>query len=197
MASPVHQFLNSTSNHKAFKLPLPFLWKVEISNVDTGAINTAISKVNDKWRAEGSFDKYIKDGNILVAQEVSIPNESYTVSPIGVDNRGGFLPGYGVNERTDFLSRGLTINFLETGIDIEHTLIRPWTIAIGVDGLLNQALRQAIITVRQYDQTGDIRKGYKFTDVFPTNVEGATYNYEDDQYKVKTATFACHNYEPI
>ena len=39
-----------------------------------------------------------------------------------------------------------------------------------------------------------MRKGYRFTDVFPTNVEGYQLNYEGDDFKQKTVTFAFKNY---
>ncbi len=44
------------------------------------------------------------------------------------------MPGYGITERSDFLSRNISINFIETGVDIEAHLFRPWIIALGTTG---------------------------------------------------------------
>jgi len=98
-----------------------------------------------------------------------------------------------VTQRTDFLSRNISINFLETSRDIETELFRPWIIALGVDGLLNQKLK-CTITVKQYTRDGNIRKTYKFTGVYPTNTEGYNLTYGDQDFLIKTVTFGYTNY---
>ena len=148
------------------------------------------------WQAKTVPDSYTRNGSILVAQEVTIPPESFAITQIGQPNSGGFLPGYGVVARSDFSSRGPVINFLETDQDIEHEFFRPWSIAVGIDGLINHALK-AEITVKQYGTDGTFRKGYVFEGAVPTNSEGYTMNYEDSEFKVKSVTFSCRNYRPL
>lgn len=194
--SAINSFLGAFSQDSKFFLPLPFLWKVDIRGVSAGAINSVLSKAGESWGAKTVPDSFIREGNILVAQEVTLPSESFEVASFGQQNRGGFLPGYGVTQRADFLNRGITINFLETGDDIEHNFFRPWTIALGIDGLINQSLK-GDITVKQYAQDGTFRKGYTFNQAFPTNCEGYTLNYNDSEFKVKTVTFACRNYKQL
>ncbi len=194
--SAVNSFLQAFSKDSKFFLPLPFLWKVSIQGVSSGAINAVLNKAGESWGVKTVPDSFTRDGNILVAQEVSIPSETFEVSTFGQNNRGGFLPGYGVTQRTDFLNRGITINFLETDEDLEHGFFRPWTIAIGIDGLINQSLK-GDITVRQYAQDGSFRKGYIFNQAFPTNCEGYTLNYGESEFKAKTVTFACRNYKQL
>ena len=198
---PVSQFLHNYSEHESFYLSHPFLWKVsfDYSQNLIGSINTALSKSSEeKWRAirepRDYMDRVI--GNVLVARSVTVPNENTQFDVAGSMNQGGFLPGYAVNKRTDFLSKNLAINFFDTNDDIEHLFFRPWMIAIGIDGLM---MRNLICTVdlTQYDNLGRRRKGFKFIDVFPTNVEGYSLTYDNTDFLEKSVTFAFKNYQPL
>tara|TARA_R110002020_G_scaffold164479_3_gene351259 strand:- start:1659 stop:2318 length:660 start_codon:yes stop_codon:yes gene_type:complete len=181
-----------------FFLSHPFLWKVSIgaSNTLADAVNTACHKAGEDWRAMSLPEDYERNGSILVAQEVSIPGEQTSFGEYGQENRGGFLPGYGVTQREGFISRGLTINFFETRTDIDHTFFRPWLIAIAIDGLVNPELKCPIL-VTQYDNQMKKRKGFVFDDAFPTVCEPLTLGYGDAEFSVKTVTFGCKNYRPI
>ena len=190
-----NSFLDKFSNDRNFSLPFPFHWTVTIDDNNLpSAITTAINKINLNLTVTSS-DKWTDtlSDNIFVAQEVQIPSESIEMTSLAQENRGGFMPGYGVTQRTDFLSRNITINFLETEKDIETELFRPWIIALGVDGLLNQNLK-SIITVKQYTRDGSVRKVYAFKGVFPTNTEGYNLTYGDQDFLVKTVTFGYTNY---
>jgi hypothetical protein len=130
-----------------------------------------------------------------VAQEVGLPGESFEVSPFTIGNSSGaYMPGFAASKRSDFLTRNVTINFLETNVDIESQLFRPWAIALSVDGLINQGLKTTI-EVCQYDNKRRVRKRYKFYSAFPTNCETTTINYTEDPIKAKTVTFAYSKYE--
>lgn len=196
MANEVNSFLQAFSKDSKYFLSHPFLWKVNIQSDVIGAVNTALQKGGEFWRASNIPDSFSKNGDILVASEVTIPNEASSFSDFGQENRGGFLPGYGIVQRESFLSRNITVNFLETNVDLEHTFFRPWTIALGIDGLINQGLKSTI-TVTQYDNKGTKRKGYIFEDAFPTVCEGYTLSRGDGEYIQKTVTFACKNYRPV
>ena len=200
--NPVSHFLHGYSEHEAFYLSHPFLWKVsfDYSQDLIGSINTALAKGQEerKWRAIREPRDYMDNdiGNVLVARSITVPNESTQFDIAGSMNQGGFLPGYAVNKRTDFLSKNLAINFFDTNDDIEHLFFRPWMIAIGIDGLM---MRNLICTVDlvQYDNLGRRRKGFKFIDVFPTNVEGYSLTYDNTDFLEKSVTFAFKNYEPL
>lgn len=140
-----------------------------------------------------------KGGNILVAQEVTLPSESSSFTPLeSGSSMGGYLPGYGLNVRSNFLDRSFSINFLETEVDIEHNFFRPWMISIGIQGLIAKGPNlKANISVKQYTNGGGLMKGYQFRKAFPTAVEGYTLNYNDTDFKIKSVTFACENYEQI
>ncbi len=163
------------------QLPQPFLWEVQLT------------------MPEGvpGLDGNLGNKPAFLAQEVTIPNESSTFAEFGQENRGGFLPGYGLMQRESFLTRTVSINFLETvGTDIEHNYLRPWMIAIGRDGLVNGIYRGSI-TVNQQSNDGGQHKGYQFSHVFPTNCEGFTVNYGSQDFLAKTVTFSCRDYRLI
>lgn len=188
-------FLDKFSTDRNFSIPFPFLWTVTIDDNNLPSyISSAINKINQRWSVSNisNWTDKLAD-NVFVAQELQIPSESIEVTSLSQENRGGFMPGFGITQRTDFISRNVTINFLETEKDIETELFRPWIIALGVDGLLNQNLKSTI-TAKQYTRDGKVRKTYKFTGVFPTNSEGYSLTYGDQDFLVKTVTFGYTNY---
>ena len=201
MANETFDFLDGYSNSEKFFLAHPFLWKVEFDIRPSLIynVNQAISKAysnDDDWRAITEPKNFTKNGNILVARSVTVPSENSQFDIAGSENLGGFLPGYALNKRTDFLSKNLAINFLDTQDDIEHNFFRPWMIALGIDGLINRRLL-CNVTLRQYNNKMEERKGYRFIDVFPTNVEGYTLSYNEESFQEKSVTFAFKEYKPL
>jgi len=198
MSGPnINEFFSAFSNDEKYFLNLPVLWTVTIDGVEKSSINQILQDAGESWNARVDPASYIKTNTILVAQEITLPRESSTFDahPSGV-NTGGFLPGYALTARSNFLDRGLTINFLETQVDIEHNFFRPWLIAIGIKGLIARGANlKANILVKQYSNSGKFIKGFKFTKVFPTAIEGYTLNYDNTDFKIKSVTFACQNYE--
>lgn len=197
--SAVPSFLNKFANDSKYFLPLPFLWTVSFTDSGvSGAISSALSKINLNWSVSDASEWTDRSvNNILVAQEVQIPQESFEATVIGQENRGGFMPGYGVVQRTDFLQRGLTINFIETDRDIETEFFRPWIIALGIDGLLNHSLKARSVNIAQYGKDMKVRKQYVFNDVFPTTCEGFNLTYGDQEFIVKSVTFGFKNYTAV
>ena len=195
MAGGSTDFLQAFSSDSKYFLSQPFLWKVSIDGDLSGAINSALQKGNENWSANVQPSLLTKNGAILVARSVNTPQESSVFAPQSVQNRG-FLPGYSLIERNDFLTRSFSINFIETEQDIEHGFMRPWMIALGIDGLINFGLKTNIV-VKQYNNKGSMRKGYIFEDSFPTAVEGYTIDHNSDDFIEKSVTFACKNYRQL
>jgi len=202
MAFEQYDFLDGYSYSERFFLSHPFLWKVQfsydselITNINT-AIAKAYSSDSKDWRAVTEPDFFTRNDNILVAREVNVPNENSQFDIAGSQNLGGFLPGYALNKRVDFLTKNLGINFFDTQDDIEHNFFRPWMIALGIDGLINRKLL-CKITLKQYNNRMQLRKGYEFIDVFPTNVEGYRLSYQDEDFLEKSVTFAFKEYKPL
>lgn len=193
----INQFLAAFSGDRKFFLHLPVLWTVTIDGVSTGSINSILSDAGEKWSATIDPSSMTRGSDILVSQEVTIPNESSNFSAMeSGSGMGGFLPGYGLNARSNFLERGFSINFLETEVDLEHNFVRPWMIAVGINGLVGSQLK-ANIEVKQFTNSGQLMKGYRFKKCFPTNVEGMTLNYDSTDFKIKSVTFGCENYEQL
>ena len=70
-------------------------------------------------------------------------------------------------------------------------------VAVGIDGLMLRNLLCPAVELVQYNNVGARRKGYRFLDVFPTNVEGYSLNYDNTDYIEKSITFGFKNYQPI
>ncbi len=198
--APTRRFLTKLSRERPYYLSLPFLWTVSIPGLVglTGAINTVTGKVargGGAWAARPLPDWGAE--SLLAARETTIPIENSTFLEAGQNSRGGFMPGYGLQQRESFLGRSLSITFIETIDDIVHRFFTPWSIAIGVDGLTNFDLKTDIY-VYQYDNRKGIRKAYKFIDAFPTTVEGFTLTQEPEaMFPEKTVTFCFTDYQPI
>jgi hypothetical protein len=197
MAGPqINDFLQAFSGDSKYCLSLPFLWTVSIDGVSEGSINSVLTFAGERWQAKINPNSMTKNGNILPAQSVTIPTESSNFSPMVAGNSyGGYLPGYALDSRADFLTRSFSINFLETRQDLEHEYFRPWMIAIGIKGLVEQGQNlKSTITVKQYTNQGQLRKGFQFKKAFPTAVEGFTMDYQNTDFPIKSVTFACENY---
>ena len=196
----IREFLNAFSNDPKFALNFPFLWTVTIDGVSQGAISRALSDAGESWNVTTDPKSFTKSGGILVAREVSIPNETstFTAASCGA-NMGGFLPIYAMDNRANFLEgHKITVNFLETAVDLEHYFFRPWMIAIGAKGLVEDGSSlRGTMEVKQFSNSGTFIKGFKFTKVFPVAVEGFTLNYESDFKANKSITFACENYAAL
>tara|TARA_R110000824_G_scaffold115136_1_gene266107 strand:+ start:529 stop:1302 length:774 start_codon:yes stop_codon:yes gene_type:complete len=204
MAGELYDFLTnySVGGPPKYYLSLPTLWKIQFSGAEgvREEVNKACTKAGEAWRVkkENTPDQFVANGNTMVAREVTVPGEMSEFLQPGADiNKGGFLPAFGVDKRTGFLTRTVAVNILDTDDDLEHTFFRPWMIAIGIDGLINRGLLCPNIVLRQYNNKGEIRKGYTFTDVFPTSVEGYTLNYDKETFLEKSVTFAFKNYAPL
>ena len=202
MAGEAYDFLSrfSVQGPSRFYLSLPTLWKIEFSSANTvrGSVDAALEKAGERWRVRNTPEEFVANGNTMVAREVTIPGETTEFLEPGADiNLGGFLPAFGVQRREGFLRRTLAVNILETEDDLEHNFFRPWMIAVGIDGLINRKLLCPNVILRQYNHRGEIRKGYNFTDVFPTNVEGYTVDYDNERFLEKSVTLAFKNYAPI
>lgn len=200
MAGPqINDFLEAFSGDAKYCLSIPVLWTVSIDGVTSDAINNVLSDAGEKWRAKITPNSMTKSGTILPAQSVTTPQESSNFALMASgDSYGGFIPGFAMTSRADFLSRSFSVNFLETRRDLVHEFFTPWQIAIGIKGLVERGVNlKATITVKQYTNQGEFRKGYQFVGAVPTAVEGFTMDYENTDYPIKSVTFACKNYHQL
>jgi hypothetical protein len=199
MGIQINDFLNAFSREAKFCLSLPVFWSVSIDGVSIGSINSVLESAQEKWRATTSPEEMTRNGNILVAQNVTLPGEGYSSSSsqIGADY-GGFLPPNIMQARDNFGSRDVAVSFLETNVDLEHTFFRPWSIAVGINGFIESGPPlKATMVVKQYDNKGKLRKGFKFTKVTPAKMESLSLDYDNTTYTTKSVTFRCQNYEQL
>lgn len=200
-SEPINKWLSKfgDNGNRKLRLPMPVLWSVEI---DPGSVETEVKDVLQKIKYRQEINAKLEDyvdsqenfSNILVAQEITLPSESLVATNMGPTNRGAFMPGQGIVERTDFLSRSVTVNFLETHTDAVDEIFRPWIIALTVDGLINAKLKAPTMKVVEYGKDGIKRKQYEFKEVYPTNCEGYNINYDSTEFIIKTVTFAYKEY---
>jgi hypothetical protein len=199
MGIQINDFLNAFSKEAKFCLSLPVFWSVSIDGVSTGSINSVLQSAQEKWRATTSPEEMTRNGNILVAQSVTLPGEGYQGGSASFgQGTGGFLPPNIMVARDSFENRDVAVNFLETNVDLEHTFFRPWSIAVGINGLIESGPPlKATMVVKQYDNRGNLRKGFKFTKVTPVKMETLSLDYSDTTHKTKSVTFKCQNYEQL
>lgn len=209
MSIQIKDFLNAFSTDSTFGMHLPVFWTVTIDGVEFLDINEVIAKARHKWAATITpKNMTTPEGNILVAQSVTLPTESSTFSPMVMSNMmGGFLPGHALDARANFLDRNFSINFIETQTDIIHQFFRPWMIAIGIKGLIETSpnLKSTIEVIQWSNGNPDpdsdgsqmALRGFRFRKAFPTAVEGYTYDYGNTDFPIKSVTFACDDYEQI
>ena len=211
-----YDFLDGYSRERQYFLSLPTLWKVSFQYSNTGAvpagfpgqpgsasdgptglpsaIQRALKDADEGWRVKNEPLDFTKNGNVLVAREVTIPQENTQFIAPGADiNKGNYLPAFGADRRMNFLERNLAVNFFDTEEDLEHSFFRPWMIAVATHGLIERDLLCPAVEFWQYNNRSQIRKGYRFIDVFPTNVEGYTVNYDNSEFIPKFIKFAFKN----
>ena len=199
MGIQIKDFLNAFSREAKFCLSLPVFWSVSIDGVSIGSINSVLQSAQEKWRATTSPEEMTRSGNIIVAQNVTLPGEGYTnsVATFG-QGMGGYIPANIMDARDNFASRDVAVSFLETNVDLEHTFFRPWSIAVGIQGFVESGPSlKGTMVVKQYDNKGNLRKGFKFTKVTPAKMESLSLDYDDSKYKTKSVTFKCQNYEQL
>lgn len=203
MTPSISQFHTAFSSDEQFFLNMPIFWTVSITGVSVREIDSVLQSAGEQWTTNVDIMDMTRgdSGHILVAQSITLPNEQTNFEIMisgGNDSMGGFLPTYGTKSRTGFLDRQISVNFLETQLDIEHNFFRPWLIALGIKGMIETGgSLKGTMTVRQYSNNGKFIKGFKFIKVFPTAIEGYTLNYSDTDVKVHSVTFGCLNYEQV
>ena len=167
-AEPAKEFMTNG------KLPYPFAWTVQVSRGSTGGGDPG------------------GQTQIWAAQEVTIPSEVTMFDNFGQENRGGWMPGYGVIERESFLSRSFTVNFFATEENDPEWVMRAWLNDIANKGLAEESkLQDGTVDCILYSNSGEPRQYISAKYAFPTHCEGFTANYGSQPFIVKSVTFAC------
>lgn len=219
-SSPVYYFLDRLSQWD-YDIPLTTQWSViiepEMSNFGSSdqffqkiGEYTQIDKTgfvihpNMQKRVLSELTQPVVNGlGLYYAQKVRFPKEEFSVQGVGVDGMGGYLKGVVANDRYEMGARSLNIDFLETNLDFNDALIRPWMIACSYRGLIDlgpQDSLKANIYIYQFtknigeDVEKPIRKIHLFQGCVPYNITEDEINYESEQINIKTVNFTYTNY---
>lgn len=152
----------------------------------------------------------------IFAQGVRLPGEKVNVEYAGITetSRRGFLNGPIINGRTDF--EALECDFLDTNLSFVESVLRPWSILVGHEGLIaregNASLKCNIHVYQlaknpnnrpaQYRGSDDevyknvIRKAWTFYDAVPISVSNEELKYDSIARSLRQASFV-YNYYAI
>lgn len=189
-----------------FDVPLNVLWTVEFENFEN--LFTSITNVlNDFYSAyntpslstvlEKLHQSQTQDIGLFLAHKVALPSEQY-IAEEGISQRGhgGYVPGYVGGTRIGFVSRPVTINFIENNKDFTDLVLRPWVVATSIAGLVktNRYNLSCNIKCLQYTRHPDtyssdfkykpndtepfVRKKFTFFNCYPMSVDGPNLDYE-------------------
>ena len=104
-----------------------------------------------------------------------MPTENVQINTTDIPGAGGFINGYYGETRGKYGTNGLSIDFLETNIDIFDFFIKPWIVATSYKGLIEDISEPDIkcnISIAQYTRT----------DAFYGDKRGSSQNTRRDSY---------------
>ena len=229
MPARTQSFLSYLGDNLYNSIPVKSLWELNLS-VKGGSGSELIKGINNVLNIyEGSGTdrkrfKEIKTGNSIfgvwddgtptglsfLVQSVTLPTDAFGVEYTDTTGLGGFRGGYYGMEREKYQS--IDIEFLETFKDVFEFFIRPWSIAVGYKGLIEDGdpntnlkadmdvtlySRSEIGTSQSNQKSWSSRKRYHFTGVVPVSVPGETLSYDpvtDKSRVVRQASFAFADY---
>lgn len=219
MPNKTQQFLTYLGKSWNNSIPLKSLWEVKIyqnpspgrQGATPGDLIFKIGNVLDLYEGGGTTRKRFKTingeflnligdgtGNNLsfLAQSMSMPTDSFGVDYTDITpGMGGLRGGYFSENKDKYQS--VTVSFLETNRDVFEFFFRPWNIAAGCKGLIEDGDETTNIKANMdvtlytkgsnldFDPSGRTRtadwqprKKYTFEGIVPINVAGDELTYE-------------------
>lgn len=217
--SPANRFLDLISKWE-YDVPLATQWFVTITPKNPSYF---LSKLNDK-NASGIFKdngivlggsqlnlllnstvhKNIEDpdaSGLFFVQNIKLPKEAFSVTAAGIENMGGYLKGAVAGDRLSLTERSINIGFLETNIDFNDGVIRPWIITAGYEGLIavkgnsiKADIRVAQYTKARGSEKKPRRKLFEFFDCVPYSMGESSLDYEGEKIIVNSVDWIFNNY---
>jgi len=217
--SPASRFLELIGKWE-YDVPLTTQWFVTITPKNPSYF---LSKLNDKnssgiFKDNGivlggkeldlllnsSVQKNITDpdaSGLFFVQSIKMPKESFAISTAGIENMGGYLKGAVGGDRLSLSERTINIGFLETNVDFNDGIIRPWIITAGYEGLiaLKGSSIKADIRVAQYTKAKGSekkprRKLFEFFDCVPYSMGESSLDYEGEKIITNSVDWVFNNY---
>ena len=217
--SPANRFLDLISKWE-YDVPLTTQWFVTITPKNPTYF---LSKLNDKNNSglfkdngvilggnqlnlllNSSVQKNIEDpdaSGLFFVQNIKLPKEAFTISTAAVESMGGYLKGAVAGDRLTLSERSINIGFLETNLDFNDGVIRPWIITAGYEGLVSVkgSSIKADIRVAQYTKARGSdkkprRKLFEFFDCVPYSMGESSLDYEGEKINVSSVDWVFNNY---
>tara|TARA_R110000868_G_scaffold391767_1_gene662041 strand:+ start:204 stop:905 length:702 start_codon:yes stop_codon:yes gene_type:complete len=196
--SPRNLFLNNLSNWEQ-SIPLQSQWIIQIQP-QSGSISSLYQAIlgqedsgttldlnqfkispNIAKRVFGESGSNTNSQTIgcFYAQEVGLPQESFSSTDATLVGAGGFLTGIVGGDRLQNSQRNFNIGFLETNLDFIDGIIKPWIIAGAYRGLIARSGNKNIkcnikivqFTKNFFEKKRPARKMHEFFDCIPRNVQ--------------------------
>lgn len=136
------------------------------------------------------------------ARQVNLPSERIEAGNEGL-NYGGFQAPATASNRQKY--EKLSITMLETNASFLDLILRPWTIAVGYNGLVARSrnspkyVKAGKVDVVMLAKTGTyspmgIRKIYRFYNVAPVLIPSEEYSYQEEGMRYSNVEFVYDNY---
>lgn len=165
-----------------------------------------------QWNFNSNATAYLLDGSLqystgnlmgcAFARSVRLPSEAINAGHEGL-NYGGFQAPATASNREKYEKLQLTM--LETNASFIDLILRPWTIAVGYNGLVARSqTSEKYVKANQVDvimlaKTGryspmGIRKIYSFYNVAPVRIPNEEYSYMEEGLRTSDVEFVYDNY---
>jgi hypothetical protein len=217
--SPANRFLDLISRWE-YDVPLTTQWFVTITPENesylmsklNGRNSSGIYKDNGIILGQKQLDKLynsttrgvISDpdaSGLFFVQNMKLPKESFSVTTATVENMGGYLKSAVGGDRIGMSEKSLSLGFLETNLDFNDGIIKPWIITASYEGLiaLSTSSIKATIRVSQYTKARGFdkkprRKLFEFFGCVPYSISDSELNYEGERIDIKTVDWVFTNY---
>jgi hypothetical protein len=164
------------------------------------------------WQYSTDATRYLLDGSLqyqsqslfgcAFAREVKLPREEISAGNEGLEY-GGFQAPATANTRAKYGK--LSITMMETNASFIDLILRPWTIAVGYNGLVARPtnspkyVKSNKLDVVMLAKTGSyspmgIRKIYSFYNVAPVSIPQESYSYMEEGLRVSDIEFVYDRY---
>jgi hypothetical protein len=166
----------------------------------------------NEWTYNTDATRYLLDGSVqystqnlfgcAFAREVKLPREEIVAGNEGLEY-GGFQAPATANNRMKY--GRLSITMMETNASFIDLILRPWTVAVGYNGLVARPqnspkyVKSNFVDVVMLAKTGayspmGIRKIYRFYNVAPVSIPQETYSYSEEGLRVSDVEFVFDKY---
>jgi hypothetical protein len=185
------QFLSDNGTAPALKTQ----WTCHLSNVPSKIINNLnLEKyehspwsISNKNILNRILSEYVKNSqrHFMYISDISINGEESKTRPLSIIfERGAFHSPDFIDRRVFEGKHILKTKLYETEYSFLDFLIRPWTIIASYEGSIAQSGSEKIkaneLEVIFYSRTGERRKRYIFSNIFPFSINSSDFQHSKD-----------------